>query len=254
MRVRDQTTSAILAVLMSLSWDITIGQNSWADRAYFHELFRYNVQGSNKNGHLFVEPDTMAMDPTDREHHVAMFHAHDYLYNNYAQLYKYQKEIVGLRSDKSALNQRIAERFGQDTAFQQLYLRSVNKEMVAPLHIDSALRIISHFYYVHKVDGKPTVHICIGINKVKELSGSEAHPYHAAFCYMVIREMDDLQLPYQNVREPFTAEVKAGVSDERMLAIEEEIYVRIAGLPMMRKVLIDAHSRKAKYLNFELVY
>lgn len=152
------------------------------------------------------------------------------------------------------MRQRFAERMAEDTAFQQLYLRSVNREMVAPLPIDSALRIAAHFYYVHMMDGQPAVHICVGINKVKGLSTAEAHPYHAAFCYMAIRMMKDASTPYARVRGTFAEEVKAGVSEERLAHIEQEVYERIAALPLMRQVLIDTYVRKAKHLNFELIY
>jgi hypothetical protein len=220
----------------------------------FHELFKYKAEGNGKAAYLAVEPDSMQADPALRERCAALYYAHDYLYNNYSKLYKHQQEILALRKDEKAMRQRFAEGMAEDTAFQRLYLRAVNREMVAPLPIDSALRIAAHFYYVHRMDGQPTVHICVGINKVKGLSPAESHPYHAAFCYMAIRMMKDASTPYAQVRGALAEEVKAGVSDERLAEIEQDVYKRIAALPMMRQVLIDTYARKSKHLNFELLY
>ncbi|MBL7983316.1 MAG: hypothetical protein JNL52_16065 [Flavobacteriales bacterium] len=242
----------LLATLMLCI--MSSAQGTWNATSRFHELFRYKVQGKGKASYLTVEPDSMQADPVLRERCEALYYAYDYLYNNYSKLYKHQKEILALRKDKKAMRQQFAERMAEDTAFQRLYLRAVNREMVAPLPIDSALRIAAHFYYVHMMDGRPTVHICIGINKVKDLSSALAHPYHAAFCYMAIRMMKDPSAPYTLVRGTFAEEVKAGVSNSRLAEIEQEVYKRIAELPELRQVLIDTYERHKEHLNFKLVY
>lgn len=248
-------TASHLSVLLVLSWTASLAsaQSPWNDKAHFHELFRCEVDGEGEDFFLNVTPDSMQAAPAFRDRYTALYWANDYLYSNYSTLYKHQKEIIALRKDRDAMKQRFAERMAEDTAFQRLYLRSVNREIIAPLHIDSALRIAAHFYYVHKMNGQPTVHICIGINKVKDLSMAMEHPYYAAFCYMAIWELDEVSAPYKQVREPFSEEVKAGVSDARIEEIEQEIYKRVAALPMMRQVLIDAYTRKAQHLNFELI-
>lgn len=253
MRNRSTVRTAALLVTLALC-NTASAQGPWNEPDRSHELFRCKAAGKGKSAYLTVEPDSNQADPVLRERCAALYYAHDYLYNNYSKLYRHQQEILALRKDKKGMRQRFAERMAEDTAFQQLYLRSVNREMVAPLPIDSALRIAAHFYYVHMMDGQPAVHICVGINKVKGLSTAEAHPYHAAFCYMAIRMMKDASTPYARVRGTFAEEVKAGVSEERLAHIEQEVYERIAALPLMRQVLIDTYVRKAKHLNFELIY
>lgn len=224
------------------------------DKGHFHELFKYKVQGKGNAAHFHVEPDSTQLKGEEHKRYAALYWANDYLYNNYSNLYRHGKELVALRGKPKELRAQFARRFAEDSAFQHIYMRSVEREMIAPLHIDSALRIASHFYYVHKMDGQPTVHICVGINKVKDLSTAMEHPYYAAFCYMAICGMQDVRAPYKLVREPYAEEVKTGVSDARLEEIEQEVYTRVAALPMLRQVLIDTYERKAKYLNFELLY
>jgi hypothetical protein len=217
-------------------------------------LFIFDVSGKGEKTYVTVEPDSMPTDPALRVRCSALWHYHDYLFQIYANAAAKGKEFGSLHPDTEAMKERFKAYLDMDTAFTGMYLRSFGAKRIAPLDIDTALRIASHFYYVHRVDGKPTVHICIGINKVKELGDAWTHPHHAAFCYMAIREMKDHTEPYLKVRDPFRKEVKAGVSDERLGEIEQEIYRRIAALPEMRQALIDTYERKKEHLNFMLVY
>jgi len=156
--------------------------------------------------------------------------------------------------DTAAIGQRLRSLLEAETDYKELYLRSIRPDQLAPLPIDSALRIAAHFYYLHLMDGEPTLHICVGINKVRELSASLDHPHHAAFCYMAIWEMEDSLGPWSAIKAPFADELKAKPSAERIAEIEQWVYRRIAVLPEMRQALIDTYERKKEHLNFELVY
>lgn len=215
--------------------------------------FKFSVNKYDGHRYVTFEPDSAQEDPAIRSRCAALWNYRDYLYQNYANASMKGKVMGELYPDTAAIWSRFKAYMAEDTAFTRMYLRAFASERVAPLHIDSALRIASHFYYVHRDNGKPTVHICIGINKVKELGRSEAHPQYAAFCYMTIWEMEDNVVLYQKVRGPFADEVKKGVSDERLSEIEQEVYARIAALPELRQALIDTYARKAKYMPFELI-
>lgn len=215
--------------------------------------FTYTVDQEGGQHYVHFEPDSTQADPALRARCAALWNYNDYLYQNYANASMKGKAMGELYPDTAAIRNRFKAYMDEDSSFTRMYLRAFGNERIAPLHIDSALRIASHFYYVHRDNGKPTVHICIGINKVKELGYTEAHPHYAAFCYMIIWEMEDNVALYQKVRGPFAEEVKKGVSDERLAEIEQEVYLRIAALPELRQALIETYDRKAKYLPFELV-
>ncbi|MBK6775466.1 MAG: hypothetical protein IPG74_06325 [Flavobacteriales bacterium] len=125
--------------------------------------------------------------------------------------------------------------------------------MVDPLSLDSAMRIAAHFYYLHRMDGRATMHVCVGINKVRAMSASLSHLYHAAFCYMAIWGMNDSMKPGRQIIDPFRPELKANPSDERLHELEQLVYDTLERDPELRKVLLDEYERKAPYLNFELV-
>ena len=215
-------------------------------------LFTFKVDKHDDRRYASFEPDSVPTDTKLRLRCAALWNYHDYLYQNYANASMKGSVMRALYPDSVAIRRQFRKYLEADTAFTALYLRSFQSDRIAPLHIDSALRIASRFFYVHRVDGDPTVHFCIGINKVKEMGDTYTHPHHAAFCYMALREMDDALALYKAVRGPFAEEVKKGVSDLRLVEIEHEIYERIAALPELRDLLLGSYQRKAKYLTFDL--
>lgn len=184
----------------------------------------------------------------------ALYHANDYLFSNYAIAYGKYTTLKKLMPDTASIHQQFNGYLESDTAFQRLYMRSIQREMVAPLTIDSALRIAAHFFYVHRMGKEVTVHVCVGWNQVMKMNSTIAHPYHAAFCYMTIRGMNDFMALFRKRIEPIRAELKAkNISDERLLELEQATYELMASDPELRKTLVDEYAKKARYLNFELV-
>lgn len=99
------------------------------------------------------------------------------------------------------------------------------------------------------------MHICVGINKVNDLSGTIAHPYHAAFCYQTIWEMEDYSPLLNKVKDPFSEEFKAHPpSEQRIMEVEQLIYTGMAAQPELRQALIATYDRHKEHLNFQLVY
>lgn len=219
----------------------------------FHDHFIIERIGEGDEAYLLFGPDSMKADPVHGPSSSALRNFNDYLYSHYAEVYDQHDEILKLLPDTAALQKRYDELLDADTAFQRIYLRGLRKEKVDPLPLDSAMHLAAHFYYLHRMGGKVTMHVCVGVNKVKEMSASQSHRYHAAFCYMAIRGMEDSMRPGLQVIEPFRAELKAGPSDERLLELEQLVYETLARDPELRKVLLDEYDRKAMYLNFEIV-
>ena len=141
-------------------------------------------------------------------------------------------------------------------ATEELHLnKALEGHALADLPIDSALKIAAHFFYLHSDKGKPVVHICVGINKVKMLSSEAAHPYHAAFCYQTIWGLEDHFKLLDNVKAPYSKEFKKKPpTDARILEVEQMVYTGMAQLPELRQALIDTYERNKAFLNFRLVY
>jgi hypothetical protein len=225
------------------------------DTIHFAELFTVSVLNEDGGTYLSLDVDSTHRDPTLAALCAALYNANAYLFGNYAIAYGKQTELERLLPDTNSIRQRFNSYLESDTSFERLYMRSIHREMVAPLSIDSALRIAAHFFYVHRMDQEVTVHVCVGINKVQSLSNSVAHPYHAAFCYMTIWGMDDFMALFRERIGPIRAELKEkNLSDTRLLELEQTVYDLMASDPDLRKALIDEYEKKAEHLNFQLVY
>lgn len=222
--------------------------------AAFANLFTFEVIEGEEGAYINTGPDSLPPDPALHARCTALWPYHLYLYSIFSETYGLEQKLQDLLPDTLAIREQLRSSLDAETDFKDLYLRSIRHDPMAPLPIDSALRIAAHFYYLHLMDGEPTLHLCVGINKVRELSKSSDHPHHAAFCYMAIWDMEDSFFPWVAVKAPFADELKAKPGAKRIAELEQEVYRSIAALPEMRQALIDAFEMKKDHLNFELVY
>lgn len=219
----------------------------------FPDLFTFEVINDQGASYINTGPDSLPSDPSLHARCTALWPYHFYLYSIFSNTYGHEEELQAMLPDTVALAARFDSLLQAETRFKDLYLRSLTDQRIASLHIDSAIRIAAHFYYLHLYDGEPTLHLCVGINKVRELSNTADHPHHAAFCYLTIWEMEDSFAPFDQVKTPFAEELKGQPTKQRVAEIEQELYKRIAALPEVRQALIATYERKAPYLNFELL-
>lgn len=219
------------------------------------DIFELKLAKDGRKTYLSLEPDSLTGDATLDTRCTALWPSLMYLFENYANTAAYIWKLEELLPDTATIQARVDSSFAVDTAFSTLYQRALDREPVASLSIDSALLIASHFFYLHSEKGKPVVHICVGINKVKEISTTLAHPYHAAFCYQVIWEMEDHSTLLNAVKAPYSKEFKKHKpSEARIREVEPLIYAGMAEQPALRQALIASYERNKEHLNFELIY
>lgn len=219
------------------------------------DLFTTRVVGSGTDRYINLEPDSTTGHPALDARSKALFWHHMYLFENFSNTAAYVWKLTSLLPDTPLIQARLDSSFAADTAFTKLYARAMTGERVDPLPIDSALKIAAHFFYLHSERGKPVVHVCVGINKVKALSQEIAHPYHAAFCYQAIWRMKDNFQVLKKVKAPYSKEFKKRPPTEaRIQEVEALIYSGMASRPELRKALIDTYERSKEHWNFELVY
>lgn len=219
------------------------------------DLFELSVIQDGDESYLNLAPDSTPGDAELNRRCTAMWPYLMYLFENRSNTASTMWKLEKFLPDTSFIQSRIDSSFNADTAFASIYIGALTKAPVAPLSIDSALRIAAHFFYLHSEDGAPIMHICVGINKVNDLSASSAHPYHAAFCYQAIWEMEDYSPLLNKVKGPYSEEFKAHLpSDQRIMEVEQLIYDGMAAQPELRQVLIDTYERHKEHLNFKLVY
>ena len=218
----------------------------------FTELFIIRIDTTGGKAFITFGPDSLPGGTALNARCSALYHFQDYLFANFAEVMYEREQLQATLPDTLALRNKFNELLLTDTTFQTLYMRSIDQTAVAPLSMDSALIIASHFFYLHQMHGKPTAHICVGINKVKEISESMAHPYHAAFCFMAVWSMDDPMGLLQKALDPIRDELKGNPSDERMAEMQQAVYDKIARSPELRKAVLDTYEQKAQYLNFKL--
>lgn len=220
------------------------------------DLFSIEVKTSNGDPYLILQPDSTTAKERYGPVGGALWHIHDHLFNHHAKVVRHQGDLLARLPDTTALNHGFRQLLDTDTAFEHLYLASLQRAMVAPLTLDSALLIAAHYYCLHRGrnDTKVNLHVCIGINKVMELNASPAHAYHAAFCYLAIRDQhDEMRLGMKAV-EPYRKELRNAPSDARVLELEQVVYESVSKDPELKRTILDAYARTSKFLNFELLY
>lgn len=243
-------------VLLCLSVMIPCG--SWAQTnaaTRIRDRFAMQVVGTGADAYISLEPDSSSGDAEMDARSAALYHALVYLHENYANTASYVWKLQPLLPDRALIQARIDSSFAADTAFSTLYARALDRTPVPDLPIDSALKIAAHFFYLHSDNDKPVVHVCVGINKVKELMSGYGHPYHAAFGYQTIWQMKDQFALLKKVKAPYSKEFKKKPPTEaRIQEVEALIYTGVANRPELRQALIDCYERNKEHLNFELVY
>lgn len=242
--------SAIVVVFVAT---LTASAQQRAADLPFHQLFSLEVKSYDGEKYLEILPEKLKNDKQRGPMLTALADYNAYIYENYTQMYRHQRELLALLPDETALRNRFNALMDADTTLQRIYMRMLRKEKVASLPLDSALGIAARFFYVHRMDGRPTMHVCIGINEVQKLSDSASHPYHAAFCYMVIWGMKEKMKLFSKVVEPYRAEMKANPSDARLQEIEHLVYEAMAREPALRKTILKEYAKKSEYLPFELI-
>jgi len=219
------------------------------------DLFSMRVVGTGADRYINLEPDSATGYAVLDTQCAALYWHHMYLFENYAQTAVSVWKLEPLLPDTAVIQARLNSSFTADTAFTKLYNTALTKEPVADLRIDSALKIAAHFYYLHSDKGEPILHVCVGINKVMSLSTFPSHPYHAAFCYQVIWQLDDSDDLLKKVRSPYSKEFKKDrPTEERIKEVEQLIYAGMADLPELRQALIASYERNKAHLNFRLLY
>jgi len=229
------------------------GRSTTRNTIPFTDLFTIRVDSAGGETYLNMQPDSVPGDSQLNARCTALYNYHDYLFENYAQVLWKEKELLAILPDTVAMRTKFHALLESDTAFRKLYMRSIDQDTVAPLPMDSAFWIAAHFFYLHRMNGRPTAHICVGINKVKEMSGTVAHPYHAAFCFMAVWGMDDTFGLLDQAIGSFKDELKTNPSDERLIEMQHAVYHTLAHSPELRKAVLDTYKQKARYLNFKLV-
>lgn len=213
------------------------------------------VKGSGDDAYINLEPDSTTGSATLDTQCAALFWHHMYLFDNNAKTASYVWKLRPLLPDTTRIRTKLDSSFTADTAFTTLYSKAITKAPVADLPIDSALKIASHFFYLHSENGKPVVHVCVGFNKVSELLPGPAHPYHAAFCYQTIRQMKDPFALLKQVKAPYSKEFnKKPPTEARIREVEQLIYAGMAQQPALRQALIDTYECNKAHLNFRLVH
>lgn len=250
-----QTRLFLLMAACTMLWTATSSAQENLTGPPLKDLFELSVIHEGDEHYLSLAPDSTPGDAELNRRCTAMWPYLMYIFENRSKTASTVWKLENFLPDTSLIQARIDSSFNADTAFASIYMGALAKTPVAPLSIDSALHIAAHFFYLHSENDAPVMHICVGINKVSDLSASSAHPYHAAFCYQTIWEMEDYSPLLNKVKGPFSEEFKAHPpSEQRILEVEQLIYAGMAAQPELRQALIDTYHRNKEHLNFQLVY
>ncbi len=242
-----------LLPIHGMSMDPEMMDNHEPDSIHFTDLFSLKIAEYEGTPYLNTGIDSM-LGHADREARFsALWAYHAYLYDNYSEAFSRERELLKLLPDSHAVRAGYAMLLMADTTFQRLMAPSLHGTRVAPMHINSAMRITAHFYYVHREGEKVVTHVCTGFNRVMDLGTSFDAAHHAAFGYMVVRNMEDPYAPFLPVLDPYREEMRANPTDERIKEVELLTYEEMAKSTELREALIAEYERNAEHLPFELV-
>jgi hypothetical protein len=176
-----------------------------------------------------------------------------YLISNYSELPKSNVELEELLPDSIKIKEHFEELLNKDDSFNKILFNVYKRKEIPPVHVDSILKKISRFYYVHSSRGVSTAHLCAGINGIKEFKHDESSPYYDAFSFMVIYNDFGMKKFSQSL-EPIRSELNKSIPEERVLEIRNKVYEFILNDIEMRNYIIKEYNDKKEYLNFKLVY
>lgn len=211
------------------------------------------IIGHGEDGmYLYAEPDSNSHNIQWPGRDTALWAFDAYLYDNYASAMWHMDELEALLPDTMAIRARYLEMLRTDTAFGRLYGNAAPDHPVPSIKIDSLQRIAAHFFYLHRAGKRVTAHICTGINQVKNLPQSSGSPYYAAFCYQVIRSMEDPFAIFYRAKDASGDSLYQDMPDDALHTAEQHIYDHVAADPELRRLLLDTYAVKQRLLNFKV--
>lgn len=217
---------------------------------------RYDVHFGEQEGeyYFYIAPDSLTGHAEWHPRDTAMWAFDLYLFDNYAEAAYDQYLWENLLPDTARVRSAFQHALGKDTAFAELYQGSFRPSNASIVHIDTLMRIAARFYYLHRTGTTGLdLHLCTGINRVKELTQDEDGSYYAAFCYQAIRDMDDPYLYYRKAKEALPDPLYEDMPTDRILVAEQGLYDLIAEDAGLREFLLAEYSRKKQWLCFQVV-
>jgi hypothetical protein len=218
----------------------------------FSDLFTVKMIQNEDARYISFDPDSMA-DPMLQERCTMLWPALMYMHSIYSEAYGLQFKLEELLPDIDRVRNELSASLNADTAFQTIYLRSINRTMVPPIGVDSLMSIVSRFFYVHRVEGKVVQHICVGMNEVLDLPQSLNTPYYNAFAYLVVYGLED---PFKLIREAVgddVEELRRPITDERLRYFTDMVYSKLEANRELRDAVIRAYEERQDHLNFQLL-
>lgn len=244
------------SILLLISIVVAIGasaQEFWTgDR--FSDLFTVRMIGDEGDQYLSFDPDSMLADPNLSARCTALWPALMYLHSMHSDAYGLQFKLEEWIPDIERIRNELNASLDRDTAFQKIYLAAINRSIVPPIHVDSLMKIVSRFFYVHRSEGKVVQHVCVGINEVLELPQTQHTPFYNAFAYQAVHRLDD---PFGFIREAVgddVEELRRPITDERLRYFTERVYSFLEKNDELRDHVIKEYEATKEHLNFQMIY
>ncbi|MCC6838755.1 MAG: hypothetical protein IT230_01210 [Flavobacteriales bacterium] len=242
----SRSTGLALALCCASALSLHAQEQRLAER--FRLVFGHGEEGM----YLYSMPDSTSRNMLWPGRDTALWAFDMYLFSNYAAAHKELFDLEKQLPDTVAILARYRSMLDGDTTFARLYRNGMPDRPVPAIHFDTLLHTASRFFYLHRSRGGVTAHICTGMNKVKELPKSPGSPYYAAFCYQVIRSLDDPFAIFYRAKDALRDSLYNTMPDELLHQAEQEIYHRCAADPELRRLLMEAYASKQRYLNFKV--
>jgi|WetSurMetagenome_2_1015567.scaffolds.fasta_scaffold71023_2 hypothetical protein len=232
---------ALITCLLPLS-----ALNAQNDNPEITKFFRLTI--NSKYHFQYAKPDSLLTDLRLSAFASNLWSFNMYLYANYSIAATKEDTLTSLLSDTNNLKSVYKSLLQNDSRFRNIFYTSFNKVAIPSISIDSIQKILSRFYYLHRLqNGNIVLHICATINDVLKMKQTEYSPYYNAFCYMIVRDQKPFDILNTDYLLPET-------DDYTLEATKNKNYETIIEHPQIRQMIINEYESKKQYLNFQVIY
>lgn len=247
---------AIYVLLVISSSCNQVSDHHFKNNKNFQDFFTVRIVSGKNSPYLLYYADSMKNDSYYHEYCSAMWAFNEYLFSNYSCIPGNDSVIAKLIPDTTAVKEKFNALLTEDTGFRNIFEKAIEKKEVAPVKIDSLMKIASRFFLVHRSRGEIVQHLCSTINKVQSLHQNENSPYYNAFCFMAIwnnnNHIFDL---FDQAVKPYFGELWGSkpISDDRLEEIKNDVFNYFATDKELRNILLKEYNEKKSYLNFKII-
>lgn len=197
----------------------------------------------------------------------------EYLLMNISEMHqptgiKERTEIWNLYPDTLKLKQLYLDKFIQDSNlvkyFEETYapIANPNLEITKTFNQEELMEVASKFFYCDQVNPDTTVqmHVCIGLNGIKEAMWEKDYTLLAAFCFEAIfydldKEDSQLRVSYSFEHDKAFNKYRNNITtlDKYLEDVRKDLFIRMKSNLTLKEKLLSYYELNKNNLAFKII-